>query len=280
MQQTIEETLEGLLPGARLLNEIRTKNGVHVWRAAKNGESLVVKYFEDEGSAREIGNYALLQQLSIPTLRVIAAGERCLCLEDIGSDSTLRMGRSEDMNDPVIARRLAVWYRALHDRSAGSEKLRGLYRESDSITPETLLQLQEQYPAPVWEYLLQNYAAIDQVVHSVQETLSYNDFFWTNLVVAQDKSRAMMFDYNLLGRSYRYSDIRNVCWSLSPEAGHAFRKAYGDWDVREASVDRCLSAIVTLIHCSTRSAFPHWGQQALAEVRQESYLLCWKQLIG
>jgi len=90
----------------------------------------------------------------------------------------------------------------------------------------------------------------------------------------------MMFDYNLLGRSYRYSDIRNVCWSLSPEAGHAFRKAYGSYDLREKSVDRCLSAIVTLIHCSTRSAFPHWGQQALAEVRQESYLLCWKQLIG
>ena len=35
-------------------------------------------------------------------------------------------------------------------------------------------------------------------------TLTYNDFYYTNMMVAKDKSSALMFDYNLLGKGYVY----------------------------------------------------------------------------
>ena len=37
-------------------------------------------------------------------------------------------------------------------------------------------------------------------------TLTYNDFYYTNLAVLKDGTSAIMFDYNLLGKGYAYAD--------------------------------------------------------------------------
>jgi hypothetical protein len=65
-------------------------------------------------------------------------------------------------------------------------------------------------------------------ITSLDETLTYNDFYWTNLAVSSDRKEALMFDYNLLGVGFRYNDIRNVCSSLSEEAQKVFVDVYGE----------------------------------------------------
>ena len=49
-----------------------------------------------------------------------------------------------------------------------------------------------------------------------------------------------MFDYNLLGKGYRYSDFRNVCWSMSETAGMAFVDKYKQLYVNKYGTYRTL----------------------------------------
>lgn len=76
--------------------------------------------------------------------------------------------------------------------------------------------------ASVWQVIEDNFEQIRPAVMSLPRTLVYSDFYYSNLAVACDGSGALLFDYNLLCKSYVYSDIRNVCWSLSDEAKTAF----------------------------------------------------------
>lgn len=101
---------------------------------------------------------------------------------------------------------------------------------------------------------------------------SYNDFWWTNLAVSKDGNEALMFDYNLMGRGYAYSDVRNVTVSLSPEAARAFLAQYGPIDPLEQAGDNVVSLIITLILDSRRPQFPAWAAEsrnALEELEQK-----------
>lgn len=75
-----------------------------------------------------------------------------------------------------------------------------------------------------------------------------------------------MFDYNLLGIGYRYSDIRNVCSSLSEEAGKVFIKEYGNINETEKVMDDGLSILINLIFAYKRSKFPEWAKESLSAV--------------
>jgi hypothetical protein len=81
---------------------------------------------------------------------------------------------------------------------------------------------------------------------SLSRTLTYNDFYYTNLAVRKDGTAALMFDYNLLGKGYVYSDIRNVCSSLGDEAQAAFLAEYGEVDRCEITIDDVVSPIAAL----------------------------------
>ena len=104
------------------------------------------------------------------------------------------------------------------------------------------------------------------MLQSVPQTLTYNDFYFTNLTVAKDLSCAMMFDYNLLGRGYAYADIRNVTVSLEKAARQAFLSAYGAFSPLEARLDRVVSTVVTLHFACQRKTFPAWAASALQSV--------------
>jgi aminoglycoside phosphotransferase len=80
--------------------------------------------------------------------------------------------------------------------------------------------------ADTFNYILSRYSKLRKLIDTPPYTLTYNDFYWTNFIVRKDKREALMFDYNLLGRGYRYSDFRNVCWSMSEEAGMTFVDTY------------------------------------------------------
>ena len=89
---------------------------------------------------------------------------------------------------------------------------------------------------------------------------------YTNMVVAQDKSSALMFDYNLLGKGYAYADVRNVLSSLSEKAGKAFLDAYGEFDPIEKALDDVVSVVVTLFLACQYDKFPRWAKSLLDEV--------------
>ena len=243
------------------LSLIRDKDGVSVWRVTTDAGSYVMKCFDKPEYRREIANYQLLDSLGIPTLKMVAHTDCSLLLEDI-ERSTYRLGTPEDMNDPNIAGKIALWYKTLHQNGQDYVNTHDFIDEYDSLTLDNLRLIQEKTETsglPVWQVIEKHFAQIRSAVMSLPRTLVYTDFYYTNLVVARDGSSALMFDYNLLHKSYVYSDIRNVCWSLSNEAKAAFLSVYGEYDERGAIVDDVADSLAGLYNTCRRKNFPQWA---------------------
>ena len=277
----IEQELErlGVIYGA--LEPIRERDGVHVARVRRAGGTLIIKAFEGGGQSREIGNYAVLRSLGVPTLRVLGSTDRALLLEDLEGGG-YRPGRPEDLDDPEAAALIARWYRELHGRgyahveSAGE----GLYDENDALTAENIEAVRARTgELPVWRLIEANWGRIRAAIDGARRTLTYNDFYYTNLAVARDGSSALMFDYGLLGKGYAYADIRNVLSSLSPAAGEAFLAGYGPFDAREEQIDGVANVLLGLCQAYGRAAPPPWAEALLAELRGDMYARV-ERLIG
>lgn len=254
------------------IKEMRNKDGVYLYRVQHGGNFFVLKYFENQEYTREIQNYNLLRQLSIPTIELLGQTDKALLLEDLDLSSNYKLAASTDLSDIEVAKVLALWYRQLHDqsmdyvRSAGSN----FYREIDCITRESIAMIREKsgtHDNEVWLLLLDHLELIFQQVSKLGETLTYNDFYWTNMAISPDRTKAIMFDYNLLGVGFRYNDIRNVCNSLSPEAGKAFVEAYGGINEKEKILDDGLSILVNLVFAYRLPVFPKWAEESLDAVR-------------
>ena len=250
---------------------LQDKDGVTVARIASNERSYVVKCFQKDEHKRELENYRLLASLSIPTIRVIASTDSALLLEDIDRSISYRLGIEEDMSDPAVTRQIAAWYRQLHSQGYSYVCQHGesMYDEADFFTLENIGCIKEKtgtQNAPAWVLLEQNYAAINDLLRKARRTLTYNDFYYTNMVVAKDKSSGLMFDYNLLGKGYAYTDVRNVLSSLSEEARNAFLEEYGEFDPVEKVLDDVVSVVVTLYLACQRDEFPWWAQALVEEI--------------
>jgi len=252
----------------RLLSD---KDGVLVYKCDFDGIQAVAKLFETDEYKREITNYKLLQKLGIQTIKVLAYEEAAVILEDIDFSETWRLGVAEDLNDTLIAKNLAAWYFDFHEKGLQIPELGELYCEYDSVTEESITKLSESLPAAA-ETFLYIAAGIDKLRNAIAAldcTLTYNDFYWTNLVVRRDNQGAMMFDYNLLGKGFRYADMRNVCSSLSKNAARVFTNEYNrlyeskhkkpmNLDA-EKQVDAVVSSLFTLYTAYEREIFPSWA---------------------
>lgn len=251
---------------------IQQKDGILVARVLCEKGSFILKLFENQEYAREIKNYRILHSLHIPMLHVEAVTDNALLLEDLCSDSTYRLGTEKDLENPEVAVQIAKWYRRLHE--AGYQYLErnkdtALYDENDVITPENIEGIRRKTNTsalPVWKLIEDNFDLIKRLLDRAKRTLTYNDFYYTNLAVSRDGTSAMMFDYNLLGKGYAYADIRNVCLALSKEAGKAFCEAYGNFDAMEVMLDEVASVLVTLQLACQKEQFPAWAKGALAEL--------------
>lgn len=112
-------------------------------------------------------------------------------------------------------------------------------------------------------------------------TLTYNDFFWTNMTVRRDGTAAMMFDYNLMGAGWRLSDMNNVTWSLAGPAKHAFEEEYAAlyrarhgnrWEPgSQKMLNDLVSMLVTLVFALRRDAFPSWAESSLRAAEQQTF---------
>ncbi|MGV8153465.1 MAG: hypothetical protein ACLKAO_04060 [Alkaliphilus sp.] len=251
--------------------EIRNKDGVYLYRVIYDNKFYVLKYFLNDEYTREIENYSILKELNIPTVEVFGYTDRALLLEDIEKSKKYRLGVQSDLSDIEVAKALAKWYIKLHNE--GEKYISGkdskFYREIDVITKENIELIKNKSNTgdnKVWYLIIDNLDLIFRRIKDLGETMTYNDFYWTNLVVSNDKREAIMFDYNLLGIGFKYNDIRNVCSSLSEEAGKVFIEAYGGINQREKTVDDGISILVNLIFAYQRPMFPNWAQDSLGAI--------------
>ena len=253
------------------LKEIRNQNGVYLYRIKYEGKNLVIKYFKKDKFRREIEYYKILKNLDIHTIEVIGYTENTLLLEDLDKSLNYRLGIESDLSDIEVAKALASWYRKLHYEGVKFLKNndRKFYKEIDYITKENIELVMNKTNTrdnKVWQLLIDHLDLIFLKIEEFEETFNYNDFYWTNLVVSKDKKEAFMFDYNMLGVGFRYSDIRNVCSSLSDEAGDIFVKEYGGINQDEKEIDEVISTLIGLVQACERSIFPKWVQEELDKV--------------
>ena len=267
--------LEKMGVRALAMELIRDKDGAAVARVDTAEGPRVLKAFHGGGQAREIGNYAALAALGVPTLRVYAATGSALLMEDIDGGK-LRRGVEADLGDGHTAALVARSYRELHSRGHeyAAEHGAELYDENDALTPENLERVKERTGTaalPVWRLIGENWDRIRVAVDGARRTLTYNDFYYTNLAVARDGGSALMYDYGLLGAGYAYADLRNVCSSLSGAAQEAFLGEYGPFDEREAEIDAVVSVLNGLISAYGRERLPAWSAGLIEELRGGLY---------
>ena len=257
------------------LSLIRNKDGVSVWRVNTENGSVVMKCFDKQEYRREIANYQLLKSLGIPTLKMIAHTDCSFIMEDI-EHSKYRLATEEDTSDPETAKKIAQWYNILHQNGREYANTHPMFDECDTITEENIYKIKERTGTdglPVWTLIEDNFDKIHSIAIRLPRTLNYNDFYYTNLVVARDGSSVLVFDYNLLGKGYVYSDIRNVCCSLgNDDARKAFLTEYGNYDEGEKLVDDVVDSLYSLYVACQRESFPGWANDLLEKLKDGTLL--------
>ncbi|MBQ6876925.1 MAG: hypothetical protein IJO22_00805 [Oscillospiraceae bacterium] len=253
------------------IEKIREKDGIALLRIKSGEKSFVLKYFDNADFRREIRIYEILDEIGIETIKIFKKTKKAILMDDISESKTLRLGKKEDMSDPEIAKALAIWYKKLH--TAGYEYLalhsEPFYSENSVITRENIAFIKEKTGTEklsVWKTIDSNFYKIKNEIESMKKTFNYNDFYYTNLVVSKDKKKAFMFDYNLFGKGPAYSDINNVCWSLSEKAKKAFLREYGKIDEHEKLTEEIAMVLSSLFFACKREEFPDWGNELLEEL--------------
>jgi len=274
---------------------ISADKGVYVYNCLYDGIPAVVKYFEKVADRREILNYRILANHGIPTIKTYALGKAAFVMEDISVSKDWRLGIAEDFNDTEVTRSLARWYFTFHENGVTVPELDTLYFEFDSITEENLRFLIEKFPEgkETFEFILAHCGRLREIIYKPSFTLTYNDFHWSNFIVRKDKKAAMMFDYNLMGKGYRYSDFNNVCWGLSDEAKAAFLDEYNQLYVEKHGATRgpaeefekhidAVTGPLFALYCAftTSENFPEWAREQAYGFLDGSLLAKAKQLLS
>lgn len=260
---------------ARLDNvdPIREKHGNRLFRIILQGSSYILKVFGEPEASREICAYSLLEDIGVPTLHVISRTNNALLLEDLEVSDHLRLANEDDIGKAEVGAALAEWYQILHNagsivRLGVDPRSRFLWREIDALTPASILEVAAMVrdsDKKKWSILAGNIDRVRNAVMSSAETLTFNDFHWTNLALSRNERpiRAAVFDFHLLGLGMRYSDCRNVTGSLGPDAADAFRSAYGETDPREEVLDDLVAPLCALVEAFQRPRFPSWAKASL-----------------
>lgn len=269
----LQSELSLLYPGMQLQEALQEKDGIAVWRTQLpgSGQTAVFKYFEKTVYRREIDCYQLLRQNGIPSIPLLARNDRAILMKDMSVDSQYRMATEEDLRNPDIIKAIARWYREFHGIPVSPALQERMYSEVRLLTPQRLAAVRQMDPDnALFPYLDSAMPALLALASHLPMCLNYNDFYYTNLIVAQDGSAAFLFDYNLMGCGYPYNDIRNVCSALGPEAKEIFLSQYG-WKAQKEQeqimADRWISPLAGLIYASEREKFPGWAQADLEALR-------------
>lgn len=265
----------GIMPDN--VEQIREKDGVSVFRVQSKGKSYVLKYFEKPEYRREVENYLLLQKLDIPTIPLIAFTEEAILMEDLGESEQYRLAVPEDMKSTRTIQNVARWYKNLHQRGRDHVARSGkaMYSELDVLTRDNLRIIRQRTGTEgnaVWTFLDEYFDGLQRRADEIPKTLTYNDFYYTNLAVARDGTSALMFDYNLLGKGMAVSDVRNVTYGLSEREKAVFLKEYGSVSREEIRLDQVTSTLTALYTACLREDLPAWAERELERVKNGSLL--------
>ncbi|ERJ12179.1 hypothetical protein [Haloplasma contractile] len=250
------------------LNEIRSKNGVYVYRIITTSTSYVIKYFEKNEFRRELDYYNLLIELEIPTIPVISMTDQSIILEDIEQSETYRLGFESDLENENVARGLVAWYTQFHKKGRiylkqNPEQKASLYNEYNELTKNVITDIMTKTGTnhyKYWHILINHFDDLIAQSKSYTSTLTYNDFYYTNFIVSKDESEVIMFDYNFLGVGYRYSDVRNIVSSLKGNAKSLFLACYPQCNEGEVILDDVLADLFVLKEAYKRDQFPSWAK--------------------
>ena len=270
---TLQEELKHYKISSDDVQIIREKDGVIVARVRFGDGTAVLKYFESEEFCREIDNYNILQECGIPTIAVLGKGACSILLEDIDESSIYRLGEASDFGNKKVIQALARWYKMLHTYGAPYVQQfgAGMYMEWDAFTLENISAIRDRFD-------LYNSSGIKAIQGSFNElkrrlleaplTLTYNDFYYTNMAVKKDESEALMFDYNLLGKGCYVSDIRNATYWFTEENKSLFLYEYGDVNHELMLIDEIVAPIITLNSAMSRNIFPDWAKEAIGDLEK------------
>lgn len=266
------------------LEEVSNKDGILVYRIKDQESSKILKVFENKIYKREISNYKILMELGIQTIPVYSFAESSILMEDIKFSDRYRLAAKEDMFNPKVIVPLARWYQELHRKGEiylKDNKVK-LYSEYDSITRETITFLKDKINVKneeVWDILISEIDKLHKFCKD-RRTITYNDFYFVNMIVAKDYSEAFMFDYNMLGEGLIASDILNVTSSIK-KCGEKFIESYGKINMLETTVNNILAHIFAVLEGFNREKFPDWAEESLKFLEGESFekeIIKWREI--
>ena len=252
------------------IEEIRNKDGISVVRIICDKNNYVLKYFENLDYAREIGIYKLLKKLKIRTLLIKQFGPNYILMEDVNASKDLRLAVQDDLNDDMVLKNLAEWYKTLHEKGKEID-LNDFYCEYDLINKKSLKSLSNILSEGTVQFLIDNIETIYNLKNNLKYTLTYNDFAPENLIVG--KNCAFMYDYNFVGKGYAFEDLQNVLAMLTPNKQKVFLKYYGTikQTKKEKGIQKILTSLSTLILANKRKEFPSWGTRSLNYVKSKEF---------
>ena len=263
------------------IETIQDRHGRIVLRVKTKDNQVIVKYFENTDSAREIDNYKLLINLGVPTIKVFHLSSNMIIMEDLAASSDFRMATEDELNSVEVVKNLAIWLKDLHTKGKKANKS-NLYSEKDlllDLQNNVLIDnepIQQKFKNLITDDILssQILLALPNIIDkfdSLAITLTHNDGGVMQLVVGKDS--ALMLDYDRLGRGYRYIDISNALSFIPSSLHNEFLLAYGktDWEDEKAfhSLFGSLVAIITAIeeHKENKA----WAQSTLQYIKSDSF---------
>ena len=146
IKSKIKQELKKLNIPHSTIDLIQNKDGVIVARIQSDTKSYIIKYFQNEDFKREIRNYQILNSLNVPTIKVFGFTDSAILMEDVSESDFFRLAIKEDLDDVVIASKIAEWYKLLHTSSKNfvKENIAELYDETDFITRENIEFIKEK----------------------------------------------------------------------------------------------------------------------------------------
>ena len=254
---------------------IRSKDGVIVVRVSGSNGTAILKCFENFEFRREIHNYEILQKCRVPTITVLGKSDCSILLEDIKASDTYRLGVEQDLSNPSVIEAIATWYKKLHTngRQPVQENDPGMYDEMNYFTIENIECIRNRFQlteSSGINAIIDNYEKLRNRIDSAPRTLTYNDFYYTNLVVRKDASEAIMYDYNLLGKGIYISDIRNVIYWFSEENKRTFLSVYGEIDDGLMILDRIYSPYCYSVLCDEEGCFSRLDKRSYQQPQSYS----------
>lgn len=245
--------------------ELSNKDDVIVLELIDMPNKPILKYFGNDEFRREIYYYSLFRNTSIQTINVLKFWEDAILLENMNNNSKCRLATQEDLLNKKIVVALAKWYKGLHNM--GREVLK---RENNGITYSEINLLNNDELNILKEkiaYKNENYwILLHEMIHKIypyylrNQSITYNDFYFGNVIVSKDRNEAFMFDYNFVGKGLAYFDVANVLSGLDPKMHNVFLQAYGESNEFEKDINKVISPIIALIIAFKKDAFPYWAK--------------------